>query len=39
MYKFLSDKQKVNKFELFLARQQQQPKKKKKTMESKGGVW
>ena len=30
MYKFLSDKQKVNKFELFLARQQQQPKKKKK---------
>ena len=29
MYKFLSDKQKVNKFELFLARQQQQPKKKK----------
>ena len=30
MYKFLSDKQKVNKFEFFLARQQQQPKKKKK---------
>ena len=32
MYKFLSDKQKVNKFELFLAR----PKKKKRHWKAKG---